>query len=47
MDLNNNKVGRGVIAWYEYSFNCSDATVTSRISAKLTNKSGGITWLHN
>lgn len=47
MDLNNNKVGRGVIAWYEYSVNCSDATVKSRISAKLTNTSGSITWLHN
>ncbi len=47
MDLNNNKVGRGVIAWYEYSINCSDSTVKSRISAKLTNKSGEIIWLHN
>ena len=47
MDLNNNKVGRSVIAWYEFSFNCSDATVKSRISTKLTNKSGEITWLHN
>lgn len=47
MDLNNNKVGRSVIAWYEYSINCSDSTVKSRISAKLTNKSGEIIWLHN
>jgi hypothetical protein len=47
MDLNNNKVGRSVIAWYEFSTNCSDSTVKSRISAKLTNKSGEITWLHN
>lgn len=46
MDLNNNKVGRSVIAWYEFSVNCSDDLVKSRISAKLTNKSGGITWLH-
>ncbi len=47
MDLNNNKIGRSVIAWYEYSFNCSDDLVKTRVSAKLTNKSGGITWLHN
>ena len=47
MDLDNNKVGRSVIAWYEYSFNCSDSTVKTRISNKLTNTSGNITWLHN
>ncbi len=46
MDLNNNKVGRAQIQWYEYWWNCSDATVKSRISAKLTNKSGEIIWLH-
>ena len=47
MDLNNNKVGRDQIQWYEYWFNCSDATVKTRISNKLTNKSGGIIWLHS
>ncbi len=46
MDLSNNNVGRSQIAWYEYWFNCSDSTVKSRISNKMTNKSGGITWLH-
>ncbi len=47
MDLNNNRVGRDVIAWYEFFFNCSDATVQNRISAKLINTSGNIIWLHN
>lgn len=47
MDLNNNSVGRSVIAWYEFFFNCSDSTVKSRISAKLTNTTGNIIWLHN
>lgn len=47
MDLANNKVGRDSIAWYEYWFNCSDSTVKSRISGKLTNMPGDITWLHN
>lgn len=47
MDLHNNQVGRDQIAWYEFSFNCGDSTVKSRISAKLTNKSADIIWLHN
>lgn len=47
MDLANNKVGRDAIRWYEYYFNCWDSTVKSRISAKLTNTSGNIVWLHN
>jgi hypothetical protein len=47
MDLHNNQVGRDQIAWYEFFFNCSDSTVKSRISAKLTNKSADIIWLHN
>ena len=47
MDLHNNQVGRDQIAWYEFFFNCGDSTVKSRISAKLTNKSADIIWLHN
>ena len=46
MDLTNNGVGRGVLAWYEYYFNCSDSVVKSRIAAKLTNTPGNIIWLH-
>lgn len=47
MDLANNKVGRDAIKWYEFYFNCWDSTVKARISAKLTNTSGNIVWLHN
>lgn len=46
MDLNNNRVGRDQIQWYEFWFNCSDSTVKTRISNKLTNGYGGIYWLH-
>lgn len=47
MDLHNNQIGRDQIASYEFGFNCSDSTIKSRISAKLTNSSSGIKWLHN
>lgn len=46
MDLHNNQVGRDQVSWYEYSFNCSDSTLITRISNKLTNKATDIIWLH-
>jgi hypothetical protein len=46
MDLANNQVGRDTIGWYEYWWNCTDATVKSRLAAKMTNTPGNIIWLH-
>lgn len=46
MDLHNNEEGRDCVEWYEaYPF-LSDSTIKSRVTAKLTNTSSGIIWLH-
>lgn len=46
MDLHNNQIGRDQVAWYEVWPFLTDSTLKNRISAKLTNNSNDITWLH-
>lgn len=45
MDLHNNQEGRDCVAWYDLLI--SDSTIRSRVSAKLTNISSDIIWLHS